>query len=177
MQEIIGMNPHGLLRFPLLQDFSDTELRELLATASEQHLSAGTLICREGDPGGVLYFVVTGQVEVSKKGKDGNPYVITRLGDGTLLGELSWITGAPYGASVQAKREAVVIRLDGTELMRQFQQNSAGARKFATALLKLLAIRLTCTNELVLASLIQLDTRKKGEIGRLRERILRDWSF
>lgn len=177
MQGTIVMDLHGLQRFPLLQDFSDTELRELFATASEQHLSAGTLVCQEGDPGGVLYFVVSGQVEVSKKGKDGTPYVITQLGDGTLLGELSWITGASYSASVQAKQETVVIRLDGPQLTRQFQQYSSGAHKFTTALLKLLASRLTHTNELVLESLIQLYTQKKGEIECLRERILRDWSF
>lgn len=171
------MDLHGLQRFPLLQDFSDTELRELFATATEQDLTAGTFICREGEPGGVLSFVVRGQVEVSKKGKDGTPYVITQLGAGTLLGELSWITGASYSASVQAKQEAIVIRLDGTELTRQFQQNSVGVRKFTAGLLKMLASRFLHMNEQVLESLVQLDTQKKGEIERLRERILRDWSF
>jgi len=50
-------------------------------------------------------------------------------------------------------------------------------RKFNTALLKLLASRLTRMNEQILESQVQLDTQKKGEIERLRERILRDWSF
>ena len=171
------MDPKGLQQFPLLQDFSDTELRELFATAGEQHLSAGTFVCREGEPGEALYFVVSGQVEISKKGKDGEVRVITQLGDGTLLGELSWITGASYSASVQAKQETVVVRLDGTELTRQFQQHSVGVRKFNTALLKLLASRLTRMNEQILESQVQLDTQKKGEIERLRERILREWSF
>jgi CRP-like cAMP-binding protein len=88
------MDLQGLQQFPFLQDFSDIELRELFATAGEEHLSAGTFVCREGEPGGALYFVVSGQVEISKKGKDGEVRVITQLGDGTLLGELSWITGA-----------------------------------------------------------------------------------
>lgn len=171
------MDLNGLQRFPLFQDFTANDLHELLVTAAEQQLAAGTFICREDEPGGTLYFVVSGQVEVSKKGKDGAPYVITQLGDGTLLGELSWITGASYSASVQAKQETVVIRLDGTELTRQFHQNSVGARKFTTALLKLLANRLTRMNEQVLDSQAQLDTQQKGEIERLRERILRDWSF
>ena len=171
------MDLQGLQQFPLLQDFSDTELRELFATAGEQHLSAGTFVCREGEPGGALYFVVSGQVEISKKGKDGEVRVITQLGDGALLGELSWITGASYSASVQAKQETVVVRLDGAELTRQFHQHSAGVRKFNTALLRLLASRLTRMNEQILESQVQLDTQKKGEIERLRERILRDWSF
>jgi CRP-like cAMP-binding protein len=171
------MDLHGLQRFSLLQDFSDTELHELFVTANEQHLSARTFICREGEPGGLLYFVVSGQVEVSKKGRDGTPYVITQLGDGALLGELSWITGSQYGASVQSTQDTVVIRLDGREVSRQLQKNFIGAIKFHTALLKLLAGRLSRMNEQVLESQIQLDTQKKGEIERLRERILRDWSF
>ncbi len=171
------MDLTGLQRFPLLQDFNDTELRELFATASEQRLSTGIFICREGDPGGSLYFVVSGQVEISKKGKDGAPHVITQLNDGALLGELSWITGAAYGASVQAKQETVVIRLDGPDLAQQLQKNSAGAEKFSAALLKLLAGRLTRMNEQVLESQAKLDDQKTGEIEQLRERILRDWSF
>ena len=171
------MDLQELQQFPLLQDFSDTELRELFATAGEQHLSAGAFVCREDEPGGTLYFIVSGQVEISKKGKDGEIRVITQLGDGTLLGELSWITGASYGASVQAKQETVVVRLDGAELTRQFRQHSAGVRKFNTALLKLLASRRTRMNEQSLDTQTQLDTQKKGEIECLRERILRDWSF
>ena len=171
------MDLNGLQRFPLLQDFSDTELRELFATANEQRLPAGTFICREGEPGGALYFVVSGQVEISKKGKNGTPYVITQLNDGTLLGELSWITGASYSASVQAKQATGVIRLDGTELTRQLQKNSAGAQKFHVAVLKLLAGRLARMNEQVLELQVNFDDQKTGEIERLRERILRDWSF
>jgi CRP-like cAMP-binding protein len=172
---VIDLN--GLQRFPLLQDFSDAELRELFATANEQRLPTGTFICREGEPGGVLYFVVSGQVEISKKGKNGTPYVITQLNDGTLLGELSWITGALYSASVQAKQASGVIRLDGIELTRQLQKNSAGAQKFHVAVLKLLAGRLTRMNEQVLELQVNFDDQKTGEIERLRERILREWSF
>jgi len=87
------------------------------------------------------------------------------------------LPGRRYSASVQAKQETVVVRLDGAELTRQFRQHSAGVRKFNTALLKLLASRLTRMNEQILESQVQLDTQKKGEIECLRERILRDWSF
>jgi len=171
------MDLTGLQRFPLLQDFSNPELHELFATADKLHLSAGTFICREGEPGNTLYFVVSGQVEISKKGKNGTTYVITQLNDGALLGELSWITGASYSASVQAKQATGVIRLNGTELTRQLQKNSAGAQKFHVAVLKLLAGRLTRMNEQVLEFQVNFDDQKTGEIERLRERILRDWSF
>jgi CRP-like cAMP-binding protein len=171
------MNFHGLQRFSLLQDFTDTELRELFAAATEQRFAVGTFLCREGEPGGSLYFIVSGQVEVSKKGKDGGLHTLTQLSDGSLLGELSWITGAAYTASVQAKQETVAIRLDGGDVTQQSQNNSVGARKFTAALLKMLAGRFMRVNEQVLDLRANLEGQKKGEIERLRERILRDWSF
>ena len=171
------MDLSGLQRFPLFKDFSAAELGELFGAAVEQRLAAGTFICREGEPGGSLYFVVSGQVEVGKKGQDGASRAITQLSEGALLGELSWITGAPYSASVQVTQDAVVVCLDGAELTQQLQKNAAGAPKFNTALLRLLAGRLMRMNEQVLEWQAKLDGQKKGEIERLRERILRDWSF
>jgi hypothetical protein len=78
---------------------------------------------------------------------------------------------------VQAKQETVVIRLDGGHVTRQSHNNSAAARKFTAALLKMLAGRLMHMNEQVLDLQVNLEGQKKGEIERLRERILRDWSF
>lgn len=167
----------GLQRFPLLKDFSAAEVRELFAAAVEQRLAPGAFICREGEPGGSLYFVVHGQVEVGKKMQDGTSLAITQLSDGALLGELSWITGAPYSASVQVTQDAIVVRLDGAELTQQLRKNATAGVKFMTALLQLLAGRLARMNDQMLESQTKLDGQKKGEIERLRERILRDWSF
>lgn len=171
------MDLNGLQRFSFLQDFSDVELRQLFATATEQRFAAGTFICREGEPGGSLYFVVSGQVEVSKTGKDGSSHPLTQLTDGSLLGELSWITAATYSASVYTTQETIVIRLDGGDVTRQLHDNCAGARKFTVALLKMLAARFMRMNEQVLDLHVNLDGQKKGEIAQLRERIIRDWSF
>ena len=121
--------------------------------------------------------MLSGRVEVGKKMQDGTFYAITQLSDGALLGELSWITGASYSASVQVIQEAVVVRLDGTELTQQLQLNAAGVSKFTTALLQLLAGRLVRMNDLILESQAKVNGQKKSEIERLRERILRDWSF
>ena len=74
-------------------------------------------------------------------------------------------------------KQTEVIRLDGMELTRQLQKNSAGAQKFHVAVLKLLAGRLARMNEQVLELQVNFDDQKTGEIERLRERILREWSF
>ena len=166
-----------LRKFSLLSDFSDAELADLFADATEQRFPPGSFLCREGERDEHLYFLVSGEVEVTKRDRSGQAHVLSQLSGGTLLGELSWITDAPYGASVQARQEALAVCLDGATLSRQLQQRSPGAFKLGVALLRLLASRLVRMNEQVVELHTKANGHKKSEIERLRERILHDWSF
>jgi SulP family sulfate permease len=169
----------ALRTFPVLSDFSDMELADLFANASEQQLSPGSFLCREGEQDGHLYFLVSGEVEVTKRDAEGQAHRLAQLSSGTLLGELAWIMGTPCTASVVVRQQAQVVQLDGATLGKQLQARSPGAFKLGVALLRLLASRLMRMNEQFLA----LDPKtnsishKKSEIERLRERILHDWSF
>jgi CRP-like cAMP-binding protein len=96
-----------------------------------------------------------------------------------LFGELAWIMGTPCTTSVVVRQQAHVVQLDGATLSKQLQLRSPGVFKLGVALLRLLASRLMRMNE----QFLELDAKtnglshKKGEIERLRERILHDWSF
>jgi CRP-like cAMP-binding protein len=87
--------------------------------------------------------------------------------------------GTPCTASLVIRQEAQVVQLDGATLNQQLQARSPGAFKLGMALLRLLAGRLMRMNE----QFLELQTKttefshKKGEIERLRERIVHDWSF
>jgi CRP-like cAMP-binding protein len=126
-----------------------------------------------------LYFLVRGEVEVSKRDAEGQVHILAHLSSGTLLGELAWIMGTPCTASLVIRQEAQVVQLDGATLNQQLQARSPGAFKLGMALLRLLAGRLMRMNE----QFLELQTKttefshKKGEIERLRERIVHDWSF
>jgi CRP-like cAMP-binding protein len=163
----------------LLNDFSDGELVDLFANATEQTFTPGTFLCKEGEQDGHLYFLISGEVEVSKKDSDGNVHALARLSSGTLLGELSWVMGTPCTANLKITQEALAIRLSGATLNQQLQERSPGAFKLSVALLRLLAGRLLRMNE----QFLELQTKangyshKKSEIERLRERIQQDWSF
>lgn len=67
-------------------------------------LADGELLVAEGDPGGVLYVLESGRLTVERKGSP-----IARLDEpGTLVGEMSVLTGARVSATVRAHGEAVV---------------------------------------------------------------------
>jgi CRP-like cAMP-binding protein len=170
----------GVLRkFPLLSDFNDEELADLFANATEQRFLPGAFLCHEGEQDGHLYFLVSGEVEISKKDSEGVSHVLAHLNQGTLLGELSWIMGTPCSVNIEVLQEVLAIRLDGHTLTQQLQAHSPGAFKLGVALLRLLAGRLMQMNDqfLNLRTKTNGNGHKKGEIERLRERILHDWSF
>lgn len=171
------MDLNVLRTLSLLSNFSDTELTDLFANAAEQRFAPRSFLCREGDRNGHLYFLLSGEVEVTKKDAHGRAHALAQLSSGALLGELSWIMGTPCGASLEARQETLAVCLDGTSLTRQLQDRSPGAFKLSLALLKLLASRLLRMNDQFLALQTKTTGHKKSEIERLRERILNDWSF
>lgn len=173
------MDLNVLRQLPILSDLSNGELIDLFANASERHLSPGAFLCKEGERDGNLYFLISGEIEVLKKGADGSTHVLASLTTGALLGELSWIMGTPCSASLRARKETSLILLNGNTLTQQLQERSPGAFKLSIALLRLLAGRLMRMNDQFLETQAKPNGNgsKKSEIERLRERILQDWSF
>ena len=72
-------------------------------------LVAGELLFSKGDPGGDLYCIERGQVEIFVC-KDGRDVVYTEMGEGEIIGVMTCLTSEPRLASARAKSE-VVCRL------------------------------------------------------------------
>lgn len=83
---------------PLFGRFTEKELEALLRTAKEREFEAGRAIVREGDVGGLgFYLILAGQVEV-RKGKKS----LAKLGVGEFFGEMALLDEAPRSADVVA---------------------------------------------------------------------------
>lgn len=99
----------------------------------KQHLPAGTTLFREGDFGTSMYLVIEGRLQVSKRVIEGAEKILSTLGAGQYVGEMSLLTGAKRSATVQAVADSEVIEIDqqafvallhdrphvGMDLMRQ----------------------------------------------------------
>lgn len=64
-------------------------------------VSAGATILKEGEPGGDLYFIQSGQVDVFRN-KDGHDVILARLKQGEVIGTMTCLTGEPRLASARA---------------------------------------------------------------------------
>ncbi|MBI3857695.1 MAG: cyclic nucleotide-binding domain-containing protein, partial [Planctomycetes bacterium] len=86
----------------LFSALSPPDADALVSLAQEEVFQKGQTVFRERDPGGKLYLVLTGVVEVSKASGIGAPLPLARLGRGEILGEIAAFDGGPRSATATA---------------------------------------------------------------------------
>ena len=83
---------------------------------------AGELIIKEGDYGVSIYNVVAGKVEVFTK-SEGEEILISILGPGEIIGEMSFLTGykSQRSASVRAVEKSVLEAWHPSRILKEFE--------------------------------------------------------
>jgi voltage-gated potassium channel len=89
---------------PLFQRLGSAALVEIVRALRARVVPAGTVICRRGEAGDQMFFIVEGHVSVATP----NP---VDLGAGNFFGEMALITGEPRSATVSAVTEVSLLSL------------------------------------------------------------------
>ncbi len=71
----------------------------------------GAAIIEEGAPGGGLYLILVGEVEVLRQRAEGDPVSLGKLGEGSYFGEMSLLRGGVASATVRATRMTEAVQL------------------------------------------------------------------
>ena len=95
--------------FPLLQGFTPQGAHRLLERGEVRACSAGEILFKEGDPPAFALLVLGGKVQVFVE-RQGGDMILTDVGPGTILGELSVLCGTSRAASVRAREAATVLQ-------------------------------------------------------------------
>jgi CRP-like cAMP-binding protein len=142
-----------------------------------QHLPAGTTLFHEGDFGTSMFFVVAGNLRVSKRVVEGAEKVLSMLGSGQYVGEMSLLTGAKRSATVQAAVDSEVVEID----QHAFEALLHDQPQVGIELMQQMARRLEDTNEelILLALEIALAQRtpQRTQLGSRRMRFVATGSF
>jgi NTE family protein len=96
----------------------EDELTSALGGLPRRIFAPGELLIVENDRPGAVFLIHTGQAEVLVSDRDGVEHVVNRVGPGTLLGEMSLLTGQPASGSVCASTDLEAIVVDGAEFER-----------------------------------------------------------
>lgn len=101
----------------------DAKQIEVLAEGARWELYlSGERIVRQGDPGEVLYVIVSGKADVRLE-QGGLTTTVTTLEPGKCFGEMSLLTGEPRSATVVAATELSVIAVGKQALLQVVQED------------------------------------------------------
>jgi CRP/FNR family cyclic AMP-dependent transcriptional regulator len=116
-----------LASVPLFERFDDEERAVLAAQLDEVEFKAGETIFKRGDPGGAIFIVAAGEVEIYIEDSTGHRIVFETAKTGDFFGELSLLDGDPRSASAQAHQDTKALRVDRADLELLFQRHPAAA--------------------------------------------------
>ena len=163
-----------LMNMPFFSEFTEAEMRALFDHGEIISVKGGTALFEEGDDRDIIFLLINGEVEVSKKDPNGKVQLLSTLGKGAVIGDMSWALQKKRGATIRAKKDAQLLQLDGSTLRKAVLAGGLGATRFAYALLKIQATRLDRMNQELLKI---LGGKKAGEMDHLRDNVLKGWSF
>jgi CRP/FNR family cyclic AMP-dependent transcriptional regulator len=139
----------ALKEMALCRTLSGAELEAIAAIVETREVAAGGELFREGDLGDGLYLVVTGEIEVVKRGPAGE-HSLAKLGPGGVLGEMSLITSEARSATGRARAQTKALYLPVLKVRVLLDSGSTPALKIVAAIAEVLARRLATMNGLVL---------------------------
>lgn len=136
-----------LQEIDLFVELNDDERLDLSSLMFMNKYSSGKELFHEGDPGGQMFIIADGMVEVHKRRSHGTgSVVIARFERGGVIGEMSLVDGMPRSATIIAMQDtrAYVLNIEAFQEMILSKQNLA--IKLLHALTKLLSLRLRNTS-------------------------------
>src|SRR5689334_6574952 len=96
----------------------DDEEREALAQMMDSRdFAAGATLFHYGDPGGEIFILRTGRVELFVESTEGAKLVLSENEQGDVIGELSFLDGGPRTATAVASEDTQTLVLDRERLL------------------------------------------------------------
>jgi CRP-like cAMP-binding protein len=132
---------------PMFHELNEEELSSIALKLDEEKYETGAEIFREGDPGGKLYIIADGSVEIQKSRSHGvGRIVIARFERGGVIGEMSLVDGMPRSASVIAMQRTKVYVLTHNSFDDISENTPRLSVKMLRGMTSLLSLRLRNTS-------------------------------
>jgi uncharacterized membrane protein len=122
-----------LAEVPLFHHLSDVDRARLAARIDVERVAAGTQMFAHGDPGGSMYVVRSGVVELFFKNDTGERIVLETVGAGQFFGEISLLDGGPRTAAAVVTEDLEALVVDRGDLEDLFTVSPAAAMSLLAA--------------------------------------------
>jgi CRP-like cAMP-binding protein len=119
--------------FALFRDFTRDELTKIAAMTRRRSLTAGSIVCAEGGPGGSCFFLLRGVVGVTVNDA-GREQRVARLAPGSVFGQVSLIENEPRSATCSVLKDALLLEMQRDDCRALLDTRSETATKLLAAL-------------------------------------------
>ena len=111
----------GILRkVPIFSSLNEETLLQIDQVCIKMNYQKGNIILFEHDEGNALFFIVKGEVKISRESDDGREVILSLIHDSDVFGEMSLLDGMPRSANVTAMEDTelyMIKREDFLELL------------------------------------------------------------
>ena len=164
-----------LIQIPICRGLKEPEAGEIFEIAEETAAKKGDVLFHEGETGDALYVVLEGHVDVTKKTANGTAQSLAKIGDGSVIGEMSLIGGnTARSATATAASDVKLLKIPATRFSKLLREENIAALKIVHNLAQVMSRRLLLMDEKLVDV---LDKGKKKEELADFQRILNNWSF
>lgn len=102
----------------LFGGLDETTLSLLSRELPSRLVEAGEVVVREGETATDMFVVIGGELEVVKRGRDGNDLRVALFGPGDWFGEMAIVDVQPRSATVRALAPTMVLSMGAEEVDR-----------------------------------------------------------
>ncbi len=114
-----SINSAETIRFDVFDGLDDAEVRAIVDATTRKTFASGATLCRQGEDGKSMYFIVSGRVQIGvKKTGESKPVILNTLGPGHHFGEMSMLNCSPRTATATAIMETEVAKLDHDDFQK-----------------------------------------------------------
>ncbi|MEP7273784.1 MAG: Crp/Fnr family transcriptional regulator [Acidobacteriota bacterium] len=118
MSSQTACDPGSLSRIVLFRDLPEAQLMQLGAMLHRKTYAAGATLMTVDQPGEAVYFILRGTVKVHVEQEDGRDVIISILGPGESVGEMSLLDHGGRSATILTIEESELLWLDRATFRR-----------------------------------------------------------
>ena len=123
-----------LTSVPFFTNLNPTEVDELARRLIPRRFQTGSTVFHLGDPGGLLYIILSGKIKISHSTPDGQEALLAIMGQGDFFGELALLDDSPRSATAEAIAPTETLTLHRDDSMRFIDDHPVFARHVLTSL-------------------------------------------
>jgi CRP/FNR family cyclic AMP-dependent transcriptional regulator len=173
----IAIDATAIQGIELFDKLTPDDLRGLLPACDEVAASAGQTILEAGQQERALYVLLSGTAEVDLEPPRAGERVVAELAPGSVFGESSFFHASPHSATVKARTDVRLLRLNRDRFDGLLASSDLAALRIAANAASILATRLQRADRFIVELLEEIQNEKVREaVARFRNAMSHSFS-